>query len=104
MIGIPQFRCDEELLARNPCSGKSCLQRLSHLTLVPVSFRTIEVSKSNFQRVSGRTYRRGCIGNQGAKPEHRHMAHSVVERNSRSPKIRRFEHDETSLYLAPGIT
>jgi hypothetical protein len=44
-------------------SGKSCLQRLAYLAFVPVSFRTIEVSKSGFQRISGSTYRLGSIGN-----------------------------------------
>jgi hypothetical protein len=48
MIGIPQFCCDEDVLARYPSSGKSCLQGFAHLTLVLVSFCTIEVSKSSF--------------------------------------------------------
>src|SRR6201999_2471151 len=73
MIGVPQLCGNKNVITRNPSGDKSCLQRLAHLTLVPVSFRTIEVSKSSFQRVSGSTYRRGCIGNQGAKPEHGHM-------------------------------
>jgi hypothetical protein len=96
MIGVPQFCGNKNVFTRNPSSDKSCLQRLAHLTLVPVSFRTIEVSKSSFQRVFGSTYRRGCIGNQGAKSEHGHMAGSIVERYSLSPKIRRFDHDDTS--------
>jgi hypothetical protein len=96
MIGVPQFCGNKDVFTRNPSSGKSCPQRLAHLTLVPVSFRTIEVSKSSFQRVSGSTYRRGRIGNQGAKPECGHIAGSVVERYSLSPKVRRFEHDDTS--------
>jgi hypothetical protein len=50
------------------------------------------VSKSGFQRVSGSTYRRGCIWNEGAKPEHGHVAASVLERHSRHPKISRFNH------------
>jgi hypothetical protein len=36
MIGIPQLCCDEDVLARDPSSGKSCLQSFTHLTLVPV--------------------------------------------------------------------
>ena len=91
MIGVPQLCGNKNVFARDPSSGKSCLQRLAYLALVPVSFRTIEVSKSSFQRVSGRTYRHGCIGNQGAKPECGHMAGSVVERHfrqSENQKIR----------------
>jgi hypothetical protein len=96
MIGVPQLCGNKDVFTRNPSSDKSCLQRLAHLTLVPVSFRAIEVSKSSFQRVSGSTYRRGRIGNQGAKPEHGHMAGSVVEWHSRNPKIRRSDHDGSS--------
>src|SRR6202167_5041837 len=77
MIGIPQFCCDEDVLARNPLSGKSCLQGLAYLTLVPVSFRTVDVSKSGFQCVSGSIYRRGCIEDQGAKSKYGHMPGSV---------------------------
>jgi hypothetical protein len=95
MIGVPQLCGNKDVFSRNPPSGKSCLQGLTHLTLVAVSFRTIEVPKSSFQRASGSTYRLGCIGNQGAKPEYGHMAASVVERHARIPKSRRFDHDDT---------
>jgi hypothetical protein len=54
------------------------------------------MSKSSFHRVSGRTYRRGCIGNQGAKAEYRHIAGSVVERRFFHPKIREVSHDDAS--------
>src|SRR5215475_12383472 len=97
MIGVPQLRCDKDVLTRNPSGSDSCVQRLAYLTLVPVSFRTIKMSKSSFQGLSGRTNRRRCIGNQSAKAEYRHMADSMVERKSCSPKIRRFDHDGTSL-------
>jgi hypothetical protein len=63
VIGVPQLCGNKNVFARDLSSGKSCLQRLAYLALVPVSFGTIEVSKSGFQRVSGRTYRRGCVGN-----------------------------------------
>jgi hypothetical protein len=36
----------------DPSSGESCLHRFAHLTLVPLSFRTIEVPKSGLQRTS----------------------------------------------------
>jgi hypothetical protein len=90
------FVVTKDIFTGNPASGKSCPQRLAHFTLVSVSFRTIEVPKSSCQRVSGSTYRRGGIRNQGAKPKYRHMAGSVVERHSLSPKVRRFDHDDTS--------
>jgi hypothetical protein len=61
------------------------------------------VSKSGFQCVSGRSYRHGRVGNQSAKAECGHVAGSVVERHSRHPKIRRFNHGYTSLdALQPG--
>ena len=82
MIGVPQLRGDKEVFTRNPAGGKTCLQRLAHFTFVLVSFRTIEVSKSSFQRVSGGTYCRVRTGNQGSKPEHGHMAGSVAQRYS----------------------
>jgi hypothetical protein len=97
MIGVPQLCGNKDVFPRNPSSGKACPQRLAHFTLVPVSFRTVEVSKSSFQRVSRSTYRCGWIRNQGAKPEYRHMAGSVAERQSRIPKSRRFRHDHTSV-------
>ena len=92
MIGVPQLCGNKNVFARDPFSGKSCLQRLAYLALVPVSFRAIEVSKSGFQCVSGRSYRHGCVGNEGAKAECGHVAGSVVERNSRQPKISTFNH------------
>jgi hypothetical protein len=94
MIGIPQFCCDEDVLARHPSRGKSCLQGLAHLALVPVSFRTVDVSKSGFQCVSGSIYRRGCIEDQGAKSKYGHMPGSVVERHFPYPKIGGFDHGE----------
>jgi hypothetical protein len=96
MIGVPQFCGNEDVFTGNPSSGKSGLQRLAHLTLVLVSFRTIKVSKSRHQRVLGCTFRHDRIGNQGAKAEYGHLAGSVVQRNSGRPKIRRFDHDDAS--------
>jgi hypothetical protein len=63
VIGVPQFCGNKNVFARNSSRGKSCLQRRAYLALIPVSFRTIEVSKSGFQCVSGRSYRQGCVGN-----------------------------------------
>jgi hypothetical protein len=88
MIGVPQLCGNKDVFTRNPARGKSCVQRFAHLTLIPVSFRTIEVSKSSFQRVSSGAYRRVCARNQSAKAEYRHVAGSVVERDSFSSKIR----------------
>ena len=63
VIGVPQLCGNKNVFARDPSSGKSCLQRPAYLALVPVSFRAIEVSKSGFQCVSGRSYRHGWVGN-----------------------------------------
>jgi hypothetical protein len=94
MIGVPQLRGDKEFFTRDPLSSEPSLQGLAHLTLISVSFRTIEVSKSSFQRVSGRGYRRGCVGNQGAKAEYGYMAGAVAERYSFRSKIRRIDHED----------
>jgi hypothetical protein len=63
VIGVPQFCGNKNVFARDAFRGKSCLHRLAHLALIPVSLRAIEVSKSGFQRVSSRSYRHGCVGN-----------------------------------------
>src|SRR5580704_7875849 len=78
MIGVPQLCGNKHLFTCNPSGGEPCLQSFAHLTLVPISFCTIKVSKSCFQCVPGTTYRRGCIGNQGAKAEYGYMAGSVA--------------------------
>jgi hypothetical protein len=63
VIRVPQLCGNKNVFACDPSSGQSCLQRLAYLALVPVSFCTIEVPKSGFQRVSRRTYRHGCVRN-----------------------------------------
>src|SRR6202007_1245057 len=90
---------NKNVFARDPSSGKSCLQRPAYLALVPVSFRAIEVSKSGFQCVSGRSFRHGGVGNQGAEAECGHMAAAVVERYCRQPEIRRFSHGPPPRYF-----
>jgi hypothetical protein len=80
VIGIPHFCGDEDVVPRDPQSGKSCLQCLAYLALVPVSLCAVKVSKSGFQCVSGRSYCYGFIGNQGAKAECGHLADSVIQR------------------------
>src|ERR1700735_535469 len=79
VIGVPQLCGDENVFARDISGGSSRLQRLAYFALVPVSFRAIEVSKSGFQRVFSRSYREGCVGNQGAEAERGNLADSVVE-------------------------
>ncbi len=68
MIGVPQLCGNENIFARDPCSGKSCLQRLAYLALISVSLCTIEVSKSGRERISGRGSGLGWVGNQGPQP------------------------------------
>jgi hypothetical protein len=92
MIGVPQLCGNKNVVALNSSSGKSCLQRFAHLKLIPVSFRTIEVSKSNLERFSGSTDCCRCVGNERAKPQHWHLAGPGVERYSHHPKIGKFDH------------
>src|ERR1700733_13280256 len=42
VIGVPQLRGNKDVFAANPFSDESCLQGLTYLALVPVSFRAIE--------------------------------------------------------------
>jgi hypothetical protein len=63
VIGVPQLCGNKNVFARDPSRGKSCLQRHAYLALVPIPFRAIEVSKTSFHCVSGRSYRLGCVGN-----------------------------------------
>jgi hypothetical protein len=104
VIGVPQLCGNKEVFARDPTSGKARLERLAYLALVPVAFRTIEVSEPGFQRVSGSTYRLGCIGNQGAETNCGHMAASVVERYPRHPKISRFSIHWMHVPICPAFT
>jgi hypothetical protein len=63
VIGVPQLRGDENVFARDPYRGKSCLQRRANLALVAVSFRAIEVAESGFKCISRGGYRCGWVGN-----------------------------------------
>jgi hypothetical protein len=96
MIGVPQLRGHENFFARDSSPGKARLQGLAYLALIPISLRAIEESKSGVQSVSSRRFRQSRVGNKGAKAERGHTAASVVERNSREPKIGRFSHGNAS--------
>jgi hypothetical protein len=96
MIGVPQFCGHKDFRARDRSSGKPCPQGLAHLTLVPVSLGTIEVSISGFQRVSGGTDSRSRIGNQRAESDGGHTAATVIKHYPCAPKIGRLNHDDTS--------
>jgi hypothetical protein len=74
VIGVPQLCGNKNFFASDPSRGKSRLQRLTHLALVSVSFSAIEMSKSDFQCISGRSDRPGCVGNEGAKAERGQLA------------------------------
>jgi hypothetical protein len=54
------------------------------------------VPKSGVERVSGGAFGLGCIGNQSAKPERGHLAGAAIQRYSRVPEIRKFDHDDSS--------
>ncbi len=61
------------------------------------------MSKSSFQRVSGSSYGRGRIGNQGAKSEYGQLAGSVVDLASMNPLRGVNRMNITSLKLACAI-
>jgi hypothetical protein len=96
MIGVPQFCGHKDVFARDSSSSKPYPQGLAHLTLVPISLGAIEVSISGFQRVSGSTGSRSCIGNQRAKSERRHTAAFVIKHYPSAPKMERLNHDDIS--------
>jgi hypothetical protein len=47
MIGIPQLCSDEHVLASDGSGCELPLQCLTDLPLIPITFRTIEMAKSN---------------------------------------------------------
>jgi hypothetical protein len=47
MIGIPELCRDEDILAGDCSRGELGLQGLAYLTLIPIAFRAIKVTKSN---------------------------------------------------------
>ncbi len=55
VIGVPQLCGNKNVFARDPSSGKSCLQRPAYLALVPVSFRAIEVSISDCMAINNKS-------------------------------------------------
>jgi hypothetical protein len=92
MIGVPQLRRHEDVLARHAAHAEACPKRLTDLTLVSIAFRAVEVAKAGVQGVSGRAKRHGCIRNQSAEPAGRDLAGPVLERDPHRPKISRFNH------------
>jgi hypothetical protein len=69
MVGVPQLRCDEEVIPSDRASGEHLLERIANFALVPVSFRTIEMPEAGFQRISGGVPGRGGVGDQGPETE-----------------------------------
>jgi hypothetical protein len=88
MIGIPQLRGDEYIFAGDCASCELCLQCLTHLPLIAISFCTIKVTKSNSQSVGGCAPGFGWIRDQSSETESRDGARPKVKGYFRQAKIR----------------
>jgi hypothetical protein len=73
MIRVPQLGSNKDVFAGNASGDESGLQRLTHLAFVPVTFRTVEVPESGFQRIPDSIDRLSRIRDERAKPEQGHM-------------------------------
>ena len=69
MIGVPKLRGDEDVLPPSRARPERCLHRITNRFFIAVAFRTIEMSKSHFQRGLGRLFGSERIGYQRAKPD-----------------------------------
>src|ERR1700710_2800656 len=69
MIGVPQLRGDEQVLAPKRARLECVVNSLANGDFIAIAFRTIQMSKSRFQRRPGRLL--GCneVRNQRAKPD-----------------------------------
>src|SRR5262245_34059781 len=77
MIGVPQFRGDEHVLAQNLARPEHVLHGIANRFFIAIAFRAIEMSEPDFQCSLGRLSGRDGIGNECAKPDSRDCTRSV---------------------------
>src|SRR5512132_4119139 len=92
MIVVPELRADKHVLSLDFPRLEHLLHRFADLFFISVALRSVELTKSRFQRRLGRAF--GChrVGNQCAKSERGDRAGSVVERYLRMAKVVVFYH------------
>jgi hypothetical protein len=93
MVGVPELRCDEDVLACHAGNTEACPKRLTDLPLVPIAFRAVEVAKTGVQSVTGRAKRHARIRYQSAEPSGRDLAGSVLKWDAYCSKVARFIHE-----------
>ena len=98
MIVIPELRGDEHILPLNPRRLERFLHRIANRCFIAVAFRTIEISKSNFQCGLRSLFGRDRIGDQRAKPDSGDRTRTVGKRNPRIAKRIGGRHARTPLF------
>jgi len=81
MIGIPQLRGNEHVLALNRSGREHLTQRITHRFLIAVPLCAIEMSKPDFQCSLGRLLCCGEIRNERAEPDSGHRTLSMGQLN-----------------------
>src|SRR4029077_4309395 len=92
MIVVPELRGDKHVLPLDLPRLEHLLHRFADLFFSPVTFRSVDLTKSCFQRGLGRVF--GCddVGDQRAKTERGDRTGSVVEGYLRIAKVIGFYH------------
>ena len=86
MIAVPQLGGDEDVLPPNRPRLERRLHRIADRFLIAVTFRTIEMPETHFQRSLGSLSRHDRIGYQRTKPDSGDCARSMGKRNPRIAK------------------
>ena len=79
MIAVPELRGDEHVLPLDRSRLEHLLHGIADGLFIAVAFRTVEVTKSHFQRSLGGPFGRERIGNQRSDPEGGKCIGSVSE-------------------------
>jgi hypothetical protein len=86
MIAVPQLSGDEDVLPPNRPSLERRLHSIADRFLIAVTFRTIEMPETHFQRGLGSLSRHDRIGYQRTKPDGGDCARSMGKTNPRIAK------------------
>jgi hypothetical protein len=95
MTGVPQFRRQEDVLARHSARVKACPEGLTDLTFVSIALCAVKVTKAGVQGVSGRTERHSRIRNQSPETKGGDLAGLLPERDPHRSKISRLNHGKS---------
>ena len=103
MIVVPELRGDKHVMPPDLPRLEHLLHRFADLSFGPVTLRSVELTKSCFQRGLGRIF--GCdgVGNQRAKTKRGDRTGSVVEGYLCIAKAIRFYHCIALRYFPVGL-